>query len=100
MSRKSDLRLAGLLGERIGTRRLALGLSQREVAARVPLGRANYARLEAGRHLPMLPTLVAVARALELDLAELLVRLGAADAEPSAPALGLDERTAKGMGHG
>ena len=63
---------------RVGTRLVALrqelGLSQRDFAVRIGMAAPNYARLEAGRHVPSVPTLLRLAEVLGRPLAELISR--------------------------
>ncbi|MDC3956886.1 helix-turn-helix transcriptional regulator [Polyangium jinanense] len=60
------------LGARLRARREALGLSQAELAEKVDIS-ANYVGvLERGLKLPTLDTLVALAKALDVPVADLL----------------------------
>jgi ribosome-binding protein aMBF1 (putative translation factor) len=56
------------VGRRIAERRTAIGLSQRELAARCGTTQSAIARLEGGGTPPRLSTLVRIARALDCDL--------------------------------
>jgi transcriptional regulator with XRE-family HTH domain len=60
------------LGERLRSARTRAGLSRAEVARRVELTAAEYARLERGEALPGLPTLRRLCRVLSLESDELL----------------------------
>jgi transcriptional regulator with XRE-family HTH domain len=61
------------VAEQVRARRLALDLSQRELAERAHLPVEAISRLERGQGNPTLGTLVAVAKALGADVHELLV---------------------------
>jgi DNA-binding XRE family transcriptional regulator len=60
------------VGARVRALRLAAGRTARDVAAAAGLAPSNYARLEARRHAPRIETLLRVARALGVPLADLL----------------------------
>ncbi len=62
------------IGQNIRSIRMGQGRSAREVAAAAGLAPPNLARLEAGRHEPKIETLVRLAGALRVPLAELLRR--------------------------
>jgi DNA-binding XRE family transcriptional regulator len=62
------------LGARLVALRRHQGRSQREVARRLGMAAPNYARLESGRHVPSVATLVRLAETLGLPVAELLPR--------------------------
>lgn len=59
-------------GDRIRARRDELGLSQEALAHRAGLQRAYIGQLETGMRSPGLETLAKLARALELDAADLV----------------------------
>ena len=61
------------LGQRIRRLRNAAGLSQAALAREAVIGRVTLVRLEKGEQTPMYKTLSAVAKALEVDVSELLV---------------------------
>lgn len=63
-------------GARIRTLRLTAGLPAKGVAAAAGLAASNYARLEASRHQPRIETLVRVAKALGVPLADLVALPG------------------------
>ena len=63
-------------GARIRTLRLTAGLPAKGVAAAAGLAPSNYARLEASRHQPRIETLVRVAKALGVPLADLVALPG------------------------
>jgi transcriptional regulator with XRE-family HTH domain len=65
-------KLATTLGDAARAARERLGLTQAEVAARMPLSPVVYNRLERGRMLPSVPTLVRLCELLEISPAELL----------------------------
>ncbi|MES2526393.1 MAG: helix-turn-helix transcriptional regulator [Bdellovibrionota bacterium] len=50
--------------------RLSKGLKQTDMA-QYGFGYRWYQRLESGRHVPTLPTMIKLARSLEIDIAEL-----------------------------
>jgi DNA-binding XRE family transcriptional regulator len=77
------------IGARIRAARMRHGWSQDDLASRCGIARANVARLEAGRHQPLLQTVRRVSRALGLGIGELLV-------EPSYQPAGEDERWLSG----
>src|SRR5947209_19590528 len=65
------------LGAFIRAERRARGLSQTELAERGEWTQARISRLERGNYfLPTLPTLVALARALAVSLADLITAVG------------------------
>lgn len=66
-----SLSTSQMVVERLRAERLARGWTQKELAARSGIERANIARLEAGKHSPRLDTLEALAGALGLPMAEL-----------------------------
>jgi transcriptional regulator with XRE-family HTH domain len=67
-------------------RRLVPGLSRDETATLADIGASWYARLEAGRvERPTLETMLAIARALRLDIAETTYVLKLAGLVPSGP---------------
>ena len=59
---------AFLIGQAVRERRLALGLSQTEVAARAGMTQPALSRLEAGGAVPTIPVLERIAAALGADL--------------------------------
>ncbi len=67
------------IGKRLRARREAQGLTQAELAERVDITDNYLSALERGVKLPTLPTLEALATALEVQPAELL---GATKADP------------------
>ena len=54
----------------IKEQRLAKGLKQTDMA-QFGFGYRWYQRLESGRHVPTLPTMIKLARSLEVDIADL-----------------------------
>src|SRR3954454_9571112 len=72
------------LGALLRARRLAAGLSLRELARRTAISNAYLSQLERGRHDPSLRVLRAVSSALDVPLATLLVRAGILDGEPGS----------------
>lgn len=73
MTRPSDLLEAG---QAIRRRRLALGLSQEQLAERAGLHRNYVGFLERGERNASLATLFGLARALELSLGDLFEGVG------------------------
>jgi transcriptional regulator with XRE-family HTH domain len=67
------------LGAVLRARRLAKGLSLRELSARTSVSNAYLSELERGLHEPSLSVLLAVASALDTPLAEILVQAGVLD---------------------
>lgn len=56
------------LGQAVRDRRLALGMSQTEVAARAGMTQSALSRLEAGGSVPTIPVLERISAALDADL--------------------------------
>ncbi len=63
-----EARRAFLIGQAVRERRLALGLSQTEVAARAGMTQPALSRLEAGGAVPTIPVLDRIAIALGAEL--------------------------------
>src|SRR5438067_11453496 len=63
-----EARRAFLIGQAVRERRLALGLSQTEVAARAGMTQPALSRLEAGGAVPTIPLLERISTALDADL--------------------------------
>jgi HTH-type transcriptional regulator / antitoxin HipB len=63
-----EARRAYLIGQAVRERRLALGLSQTEVAARAGMTQPALSRLEAGGTVPTIPVLGRIAAALGAEL--------------------------------
>ena len=63
--------------------RLAAGLSQEEVAARMGVDRAHVSSMERGQQNVTLMTLSLVAQALKIDPAELMAPISKATTEPN-----------------
>ena len=63
-----EARRAFLIGQAIRERRLALGLSQSDVAARAGMSQPALSRLEAGGTVPTIPVLERIAVALDTEL--------------------------------
>ncbi|GIT79905.1 hypothetical protein LLS1_15740 [Leifsonia sp. LS1] len=66
---------ARLFGERVRAVRLALGMSQEEIADLAEMHVTNYGRVERGEANSELHTIVRLATALDTDPAELLAGL-------------------------
>jgi transcriptional regulator with XRE-family HTH domain len=64
--------LAVFVGERIKARRVELGLSLADVAAKLKIGRQNIHRYEAGVRLPTLEALYPLAAALDCAATDLM----------------------------
>ena len=58
---------------RIRERREAAGLTQAELATRAVIGRVTLTRIERGEHSPRTETLMAIARALGVDVEDLIL---------------------------
>jgi ribosome-binding protein aMBF1 (putative translation factor) len=63
-----EARRAFLIGQAVREHRLALGLSQTEVAARAGMTQPALSRLEAGGSVPTIPVLERIALALDAEL--------------------------------
>jgi ribosome-binding protein aMBF1 (putative translation factor) len=64
----AEARRAFLIGQAIRERRLILGLSQTELAARAGMTQPALSRLEAGGVVPTIPLLERISMALDADL--------------------------------
>jgi ribosome-binding protein aMBF1 (putative translation factor) len=64
----AEARRAFLIGQAIRERRLALGLSQTELATRAGMTQPALSRLEAGGVVPTIPLLERISTALDADL--------------------------------
>lgn len=64
----AEARRAYLIGQAVRQRRLALGLSQTELAARAGMTQPALSRLEAGGVIPTIPLLERISSALDADL--------------------------------
>jgi ribosome-binding protein aMBF1 (putative translation factor) len=64
----AEARRAFLIGQAVRERRLALGLSQVELAARAGMTQPALSRLEAGGVVPTIPLLERISMALNADL--------------------------------
>ena len=64
----AEARRAFLIGQAVHERRLALGLSQTELAARAGMTQPALSRLEAGGVIPTIPLLERISAALDADL--------------------------------
>jgi ribosome-binding protein aMBF1 (putative translation factor) len=64
----AEARRACLIGQAVRERRLALGLSQVELAARAGMTQPALSRLEAGGVVPTIPLLERISAALDADL--------------------------------
>jgi transcriptional regulator with XRE-family HTH domain len=60
------------IGDQIRDARLHANLTQEAVALRVPMERPNYVRIERGQSSPTLDTLILIADAIGVPLAELV----------------------------
>ena len=63
-----EARRASLIGQAVRERRLALGLSQVELAARAGMTQPALSRLEAGGVVPTIPLLERITAALDAEL--------------------------------
>ncbi len=64
----AEARRAFLIGQAVRERRLALGLSQVELAARAGMTQPALSRLEAGGVVPTIPLLERITAALDAEL--------------------------------
>jgi ribosome-binding protein aMBF1 (putative translation factor) len=64
----AEARRAFLIGQAVRERRLALGLSQIELATRAGMTQPALSRLEAGGVIPTIPLLERISIALDADL--------------------------------
>src|ERR1700677_2424772 len=64
----AQARRAFVIGQAVRARRLALGLSQVELAARAGMTQPALSRLEAGGVVPTIPLLERISMALDADL--------------------------------
>jgi ribosome-binding protein aMBF1 (putative translation factor) len=64
----AEARRAFLIGRAVRERRLALGLSQTELATRAGMTQPALSRLEAGGVVPTIPLLERISMALDADL--------------------------------
>lgn len=64
----AEARRAFVIGEAVRGRRLQLGLSQTELAARAGMTQPALSRLEAGGAVPTIPVLERISAALDADL--------------------------------
>jgi ribosome-binding protein aMBF1 (putative translation factor) len=64
----AEAQRAFLIGQAVRERRLALGLSQTELARRAGLTQPALSRLEAGGVIPTIPLLERITAALDADL--------------------------------
>lgn len=72
------MHVAGIIGERVRRRRVRLGYTQFRLAGEAGVSREAIARLEAsGQHVPRIETLVALSKALECSVEELLGQVAA-----------------------
>jgi len=65
---RAEAQRAYLIGKAVRDRRLALGLSQVELAARASMTQPALSRLEAGGVIPTIPLLDRISTALDADL--------------------------------
>jgi transcriptional regulator with XRE-family HTH domain len=68
--------IKGLFGNRVRERRLALGLTQQELADRAGLHRSYIGQIELGRRNVTLKSAAKIAKALQTDIASLLDESG------------------------
>jgi ribosome-binding protein aMBF1 (putative translation factor) len=65
---RAEAERAYIIGKAVRDRRLALGLSQVELAARAAMTQPALSRLEAGGVIPTIPLLDRISAALDADL--------------------------------
>jgi transcriptional regulator with XRE-family HTH domain len=75
MKRGVDNRVEKCFGAILRTHRLALGLSQEELAFRAQIDRTFVSMLERGLRMPSLGTILTVARALDISAKNLIAEL-------------------------
>lgn len=61
-----------VIGERISRRRKALKMRQSDLAELIGIARVSISNMEVGRHMPSIPTLYCIAKALKTDIHDLL----------------------------
>ncbi|HTY60272.1 MAG TPA: helix-turn-helix domain-containing protein, partial [Bacteroidota bacterium] len=76
------------LGSALKRRRLALGLSQEELANRAGLHRTYITDVERGSRNPSLETIQKLARALEVPLSDVFLQIESGTGAPGSPAEG------------
>jgi ribosome-binding protein aMBF1 (putative translation factor) len=64
--------VAKQVGRNIAEARRAAGLSQTELSERIAICHQDISRMECGRNCPRVPTLLRVARGLEVPLPDLV----------------------------
>lgn len=72
LSKEERRRVAEAIGKEIRNCRLWEGWTQSELGRRSGMRRTNICRLEKGRHLPSLESLILVGRALKMGAAQLV----------------------------
>src|SRR6266702_2871930 len=98
MGKLPDVEDAGIedfyahMGEKVRSARVATGISQDVLAQRVGLTRSSIANLEAGRQRIALHLFVAICRALDKDVCELLP--GKPEPHHSPISTGIEEKLA------
>ncbi|MDW4900689.1 helix-turn-helix domain-containing protein [Streptomyces californicus] len=60
------------IGDRIRAARLAAGYTQEQIALRIPMDRATYIRIEQGHSAALVDSLILIADAIGVPLAELV----------------------------
>ena len=76
-----DTTIAWVVAQRVRMAREKKGLRQEDLAERTGIMRPNIARLERGRRLPSLSTLLKVAHALNLDMNSLTAEASQAESD-------------------
>ncbi len=69
---RKNAKLPKVLGKRIQKQRKELGLTQEDVAYKVGISRAYMGYIEQGRNLPSMELLEKIARALKVNLRDLV----------------------------
>ena len=72
MARSSTKKLAVLVGARIAALRIEAGITQEKLAWESGFAKAYLSQIEAGKRLPTLGTLRALAERLDVDLADVV----------------------------
>ncbi|MFJ9621675.1 helix-turn-helix domain-containing protein [Streptomyces sp. NPDC101181] len=87
--RREEISLAFDLGQAVFDRRVALGLSQTELARRAGMTQPQVSKLELGGTVPTVPLLARLARAMEavfrMELFESSIRVAFTDLDGDAP---------------
>lgn len=72
LSRKEEIELITKIGKRIRVLRLERQLSQSELSTDAYLSKNQLGRLERGEHIPNIITLLKIAKALDVNISEIV----------------------------